>query len=177
MADASWNVDIKWEYFVVLLVFLLIIRSFKRLTLKVYRLVYAFIYSRVSVRRNRQYREKKESLFKDLTTVYAEMTRPLCVLEIGAGSGANFEYFPKGTNCMCLDPNPYFEKYLRKNCNRYPDINLQEFIVGRAEDLSILPNCCVDVVVCTWVLCSVSDVDLSLAEVKRVLRPVRKILI
>ena len=172
MAAISWKIDWKWGYFVGLLVFLLLIRTSRRFVTKIYNIFYALLYSYVSVRHSRQLNDKKEELFKDLHEISKQMARALCVLEIGSGPGSNFHYLPNGTNIMCLDPNPYFETYLKRKCASYPDINLQEFLVGRAEDLSILPNGCVDAVISTSVLCSVNDVELSVAEVKRVLRPV-----
>ena len=75
---------------------------------------------------------KRKRFFKDLHSISNQMARALCVLEIGAGPGSNFQYLPKGTNIMCLDPNPYFERHLKKNSFHYPDVNLQEFLVGRA---------------------------------------------
>lgn len=43
-------------------------------------------------------------------------------------------------------------------------------IAGRAEDLPV-PDASVDVVVSTWVLCSVDDQAAALREIRRVLRP------
>ena len=172
MAAFVWKVDWNWAYFLIFCTFMLLIRTFKRFIQKVHKVFYAYLYHHVCDRRNRQLHNRKEALFKELHTISDELTRSLCILEVGAGAGANFKFLPKGTNIMCLDPNPYFEKYLRRNCEKHPDINLQEFLVGRSEDLSILPNGCVDAVISSGVLCCVTDVELCLAEINRVLKPV-----
>ena len=59
-----------------------------------------------------------------------------------------------------------------KNAASFPQIQLGEFHVGFAEDLSAIESGSVDAVICTLVLCSVRSVDRCLQEVIRVLRPV-----
>ena len=93
-------------------------------------------------------------------------------MEVGAGTGANFKYYPSGTDVVCVDPNPHFDSYLKSNSEKFPHVHLEEFVLGKAEDMSGVETGSVDSVVCTLVLCSVEDVDQSLAEIKRVLRKV-----
>lgn len=88
------------------------------------------------------------------------------VLEIGPGTGANFQYYPLDIQWVGVEPNPYMEKYLRAAAK------------GRAIDLRMgyseaLPAAAqsVDVVVTTLVLCSVRDLHETMAEIRRVLRP------
>ena len=91
------------------------------------------------------------------------------VLEIGIGNGANLKYYPKGCWLLSVEPNPYFEDYFKTNSKLFPDVNVESFLKGSAEDMSEIPSGSVDVVVSTHVLCSVTDVDQSLREIKRVL--------
>ena len=58
--------------------------------------------------------------------------------------------------------------------NQFAHVNIAEFVVGKAEDLSAFPDGSIDAVVCTLVLCSVDNVDLCLREIRRVLRPVSR---
>ena len=99
--------------------------------------------------------------------------RRITILEVGAGGGANFKYYPKNVNVMCLDPNPEFEQYLKSNAENHPHVNVVESVLGVVEDMSAIPSGSVDAVVCTLVLCSVGNVDGALKEIRRVLRQVR----
>jgi SAM-dependent methyltransferase len=88
------------------------------------------------------------------------------VLEIGPGGGANFAYFAPDIHWIGVEPNPYMEQYLRASAqNRAIDLRF-----GYSEALPVADQS-VDVVVSTLVLCSVKDVDATLAEVRRVLKP------
>ena len=60
-----------------------------------------------------------------MSKMMVELNRPIEVLEIGAGSGANFKYYPKGTNIMCVDPNPYFDSYIKQNSEEFEHVNLR----------------------------------------------------
>ncbi|XP_027913510.1 methyltransferase-like protein 7A isoform X1 [Vigna unguiculata] len=97
----------------------------------------------------------------------------LRILEIGIGTGPNLSYYASGSDVevVGIDPNPKMEKYARSSASSagLPPSNF-EFIqaVGEAIPLS---DASVDAVVGTLVLCSVKDVDMTLKEVVRVLRP------
>ncbi|BAT99222.1 hypothetical protein VIGAN_10062200 [Vigna angularis var. angularis] len=97
----------------------------------------------------------------------------LRILEIGIGTGPNLSYYASGSDVevVGIDPNPKMEKYARSSASSagLPPSNF-EFIqaVGEAIPLS---DASVDAVVGTLVLCSVKDVDMTLKEVMRVLRP------
>jgi ubiquinone/menaquinone biosynthesis C-methylase UbiE len=90
------------------------------------------------------------------------------VLEIGAGTGANFAHYPAGVRVTALEPDPFMLRRAREKLSRLgrSDIKLEE---RQAEELP--PDAKFDAVVSTLVLCTVDDVDRSLAEIQRVLRP------
>jgi ubiquinone/menaquinone biosynthesis C-methylase UbiE len=93
---------------------------------------------------------------------------PSVVVELGAGAGANFRYFPRGTRVIAVEPNHYMHARLARSARKW-GIDLDLRGLG-AEGLD-LPDDCIDVVVCSLVLCTVEDPDLALREVRRVLRP------
>lgn len=116
-------------------------------------------------------REHKQDLFRSLP----EFKKPggqLTVLEIGCGTGANFEFYPPGTKVICTDPNPHFQKYLTKCMSENDHLTYDKFVVASGEDLRAVQDESVDAVVCTLVLCSVDDVAQTLRESHRILRPV-----
>lgn len=102
---------------------------------------------------------RKELLFADL---------PVSIVEIGAGTGANFRYYRRGTRVVAVEPNPFMHPPLRAAAARY-GIDLEIRAEG-AERMG-LPDASAEAVVCTLVLCTVPDPYAAVAEVRRVLRP------
>ncbi|HYU48113.1 MAG TPA: class I SAM-dependent methyltransferase [Terriglobales bacterium] len=90
------------------------------------------------------------------------------VVEIGPGTGANLPYYPRGIRWIGIEPNPFMDRYLKRQAKAL-DIEIQ-IRRGRGEQLPI-PDASADAVVSTLVLCSVSNLPGVLSEVLRVLRP------
>ncbi len=90
------------------------------------------------------------------------------VVEIGPGTGTNFQYYPRNIHWIGVEPNRYMHPYLRRaaEASGLPI----EVLLGSAENLS-LPDESADTVVATAVLCSVHNPDKALQEVRRVLKP------
>ncbi|XP_031475394.1 uncharacterized protein LOC116247369 [Nymphaea colorata] len=109
----------------------------------------------------------KEQLFKDLEGE----TRK--VLELGIGTGPNIQYYATGPDVTVygVDPNKQMEKYAKAAALRagLPPSNFY-FTQAVGEGLPA-EDCSMDVVVGTLVLCSVKDVNATLEEVLRVLKP------
>ncbi|CAM9914907.1 thiol S-methyltransferase TMT1A-like [Lampetra fluviatilis] len=124
-----------------------------------------------SKRYNRLMARTKRELFSSMDDLVLGNEKPLRVLEIGAGTGANFEFFPPGTQVTCLDPNPHFKKKLLRAFDENRHVTLVDTVVEHGEDMRSVPNASVDAVVCTLVMCSVREPEGVLREVIRVLRP------
>jgi SAM-dependent methyltransferase len=91
------------------------------------------------------------------------------VLEVGAGDGLNFEFYPESvTSVVAVEPEPS----LRARAQRRAAEVAREILVvdGTAEALPA-QDASMDAVVTCLVLCSVSDQGRALAEAQRVLRP------
>lgn len=90
-------------------------------------------------------------------------------VEIGAGTGANFEHYPPGGRVVAFEPDPHM---LKRAQARLADLGREDIDVRQAaaESLPIDDASC-DVVVSTLVLCTVRDVARTLGEIRRVLRP------
>jgi SAM-dependent methyltransferase len=91
------------------------------------------------------------------------------VLEIGAGYGATFPFYPPAVaGVLALEPDPTLRRLARAAAARAPvPVTVVD---GVAESLPAA-DASVDVVVSSLVLCSVADQSVALAEVVRVLRP------
>jgi len=91
------------------------------------------------------------------------------ILEIGIGSGLNIPYYNlSGINKIYgLDPSPELCELALKNANNYKvEIDL---LVNGAEEIK-LKSKSIDTVLITYTLCSISDVQQSLKEIKRVMK-------
>ncbi|XP_038608744.1 methyltransferase-like protein 7A [Tachyglossus aculeatus] len=123
----------------------------------------------LSARYNEEMAGTKRALFGGLPG-RARTPGRLTLLELGCGSGANFAFFPAGTAVTCVDPNPGFERLVRRSLEAHPHVRGLAFLRASAERLPRVPDASVDAVVCTLVLCSVSSLGDVLREVRRVLR-------
>jgi SAM-dependent methyltransferase len=122
-----------------------------RLNAAFFRLVDGYVHHLLGAR--------KEALFAGL---------PCDVVELGPGTGANMRYFRRGTRLTAIEPNPHMHAALARAAARH-GVDLDIRAVGaQATGLSATS---VDAVVCTLLLCTVSDPAAALAEVRRVLRP------
>jgi len=91
------------------------------------------------------------------------------VLEIGAGTGLNFEHYPSDARVVALEPDPYMLKRAMRRLRTLDRRNI-DVRTAPAEHLPF-DAASFDAVVSTLVLCTVGDVAQSLTEVRRVLRP------
>jgi ubiquinone/menaquinone biosynthesis C-methylase UbiE len=90
------------------------------------------------------------------------------VLEIGAGTGVNFQYYRNGAHIVATEPDPYMLERARKRASEAPaNIELRH---AAAEELPF-PDASFDFVIDTLVLCTVRDPRRALLEIKRVLKP------
>jgi ubiquinone/menaquinone biosynthesis C-methylase UbiE len=88
------------------------------------------------------------------------------VLEIGVGSGLNLPWYQPGTRVIGLDPSFRLLAMARQAAaDRARSIELVE---GSAESIP-LPDHSLDAVITTWTMCSIPDLAMALAEVRRVL--------
>jgi ubiquinone/menaquinone biosynthesis C-methylase UbiE len=91
------------------------------------------------------------------------------VVEVGAGSGANFRHYPpEVTRVIALEPEPYLREKAEQAATLVPlEVSVRP---GLAHDLP-LGDASVDAAVASLVLCSVEDPHAALAEMWRVVRP------
>ncbi|KAK1437728.1 hypothetical protein QVD17_03524 [Tagetes erecta] len=108
----------------------------------------------------------KSQLFANLTRKAAN------ILEIGIGTGPNLKYYGNlDVSVVGVDPNRKMEKYAQAaaRASGLPSTQFK-FVHAVAEALPV-SDASIDAVVGTLVLCSVKDVNKTLQEVKRVLKP------
>jgi ubiquinone/menaquinone biosynthesis C-methylase UbiE len=110
------------------------------------------------------YGSYKRDLLKDINGT---------VVEIGPGTGVNFQYFPKGITWIGIEPNEAFFEELETQAEQR-EISFQ---VLKGDALKIpLPDNSADAVLSTLVLCSVSRPGDVLRELRRILKPGGKLI-
>ncbi len=90
------------------------------------------------------------------------------VLEIGAGTGLNFGYYPRSARVVAIEPDPAMaRRAIERARSARASVNVFQLDAQRlpVEDESV------DVVVGTLVMCTIPDPSGALAELRRVLRP------
>ncbi|MET8326197.1 class I SAM-dependent methyltransferase [Streptomyces sp. NPDC005181] len=91
------------------------------------------------------------------------------VIEIGAGTGANFRHYPPEVEqVVAVEPEPRL-RALAEQAATDAAVSVQ-VLPGRAEELPV-PDGCFDVAVFSLVLCTIADASAALAEAARVLKP------
>jgi len=93
------------------------------------------------------------------------------LLEVGPGTGVNFEFFPEGTHLWIVDSNPSFLSYFNENKKKFENVICEKVITSKGEEMDMVPDNSCDVVVMTRVMCSVDSVDQIVRQIHRVLVP------
>jgi len=91
------------------------------------------------------------------------------VLEVGFGSGRNLPHLPAGvTQLFAVEPSAVGRKL---STGRVVQRGVPVDYIGLDGARLSLGNESVDHVLSTWTLCTIPEIDLALAEIRRVLRP------
>src|SRR5215475_13049361 len=96
------------------------------------------------------------------------------IVEIGPGTGVNFQYLPTGVAWIGIEPNEAFFDGLKEQAKE-KKINNAELLKGDASQIPVDDNS-VDVFLSTLVLCSVNDPHKVIGEIRRVLKPGGKLI-
>lgn len=134
---------------------------------------FPYVMDVLTAKNNRKIESKKRELFSQIKGL-AGASGKVALLELGSGTGANFQFYPAGCRITCLDPNPHFQTFLTKSMAENRHLEYERFVVAFGEDMKELADGSMDVVVSTLVLCSVQSPKRVLQEVQRVLRPVSR---
>lgn len=91
------------------------------------------------------------------------------VLELGAGDGVNFAFFPQDvTEVIAVEPEPYLRGRAEDATSEAP---VPVTVIAGTADSLPLADASVDAAVVALVLCSVPSQARALAELRRVIRP------
>lgn len=101
----------------------------------------------------------KQQLFRDI---------PRTIVEIGAGTGANFRYYPRGARVVAVEPNIAMYPSMQRAAQKHGIV--LSIHPSRGEHLT-LDDASVELVVSTLVLCTVAEPEEVLREIWRILVP------
>ena len=90
------------------------------------------------------------------------------VVELGAGTGLNLPHYPTDVELVLTEPE---EPMARRLLERLQQSGRQARVLQAPAEQIPLPDDCADTVVSTLVLCTVPDLDATLSEIRRLLRP------
>jgi ubiquinone/menaquinone biosynthesis C-methylase UbiE len=90
------------------------------------------------------------------------------VLELGVGVGANWPFLPPGIDYTGIEPDPYMVDRARRHA---AEAGVDHTLLQAPAEALPFPDHDFDTVVVTLTLCTVGDLDLALAEARRVLKP------
>ena len=99
--------------------------------------LYAYILNKSIKSLNKRLGAKKQKLFAELSDFLRDQENGGSVLEIGAGGGANFQFYPEGCTVTCLEPNKYFKGYLEDSAWKNSHFNYNGLIVGDARNMQV----------------------------------------
>ena len=92
------------------------------------------------------------------------------VLEVGIGSGLNIPFYNKNNieQIIGLDPSEELNVLAKRVAD---DNGIQiDFLINGAEDIE-LPDNSIDTILITYTLCTIPNLNKSMSEMKRVLKP------
>ncbi|XP_045158351.1 thiol S-methyltransferase METTL7B-like [Mercenaria mercenaria] len=114
--------------------------------------------------------KEKVEMFQFLYEYKENSNTNLTVLDVGSGPAANLAFLPKNTKLVCLDPNPHLKGYIDENLKKCDNDIDTDIVQGYAENMPF-ENELFDATICTVALCVVQNIEKSLDEIKRVLKP------
>ncbi len=99
------------------------------------------------------------------------------ILDVGSGTGVNFEHFHKNTAVIAVEPSPYM---LEKSLQKLPQkakITTYNFGVTDPQLEEVIAENSLDYIVSTLVLCTIPHNELALKKFKKWLKPSGKLII
>lgn len=86
------------------------------------------------------------------------------ILDVGSGTGANFEYFNKEANVIAVEPSPYMLEKAKTKLPQEAHITTYNLSVTDSKMDSIIQPKSIDYIVSTLVLCTIPDYQLALKK-------------
>lgn len=102
------------------------------------------------------------------------------ILEVGAGTGVNFQYYQHFSHLTAIEPSPYMLEFATRKKNNAPlkeKITLLPIGCGSPELDKLFTENSLDAIVCTLVLCTIPEPEKALQQFVKWLKPNGKLII
>ena len=93
------------------------------------------------------------------------------ILEIGAGTGVNFQYYGIEASVLAIEPSPYMLRQAEEKRKDRKDICLVQATVEQCYEDKVVHKNSMDAIVCTLVLCTIPDPQQALNYFYQWLKP------
>jgi ubiquinone/menaquinone biosynthesis C-methylase UbiE len=135
---------------------------------KLYQKLFASVYDPVMSSTEKVFEVNRTMLLSNLEGT---------ILDVGAGTGVNFRFFKQASRIIAIEPSaPMLEKAKSKITD---DSIIETYNLGVNDQTleNIIEDGTIDNIVCTLVLCTIPDPELSLQKFKRWLKPDGRLII
>ncbi|CAF0871607.1 unnamed protein product, partial [Brachionus calyciflorus] len=114
----------------------------------------------------------KKKIFDEVSSKIQLKTNRFEILELGVGTGENFDFFPTNSNITISDKTDKFVSFLNESISKIKrkDINVSKLLILDANDMKSIESNSLDIVVHTFLLCSVKSIPKTLNEIYRILK-------
>lgn len=93
------------------------------------------------------------------------------IMEIGAGTGVNFQYYAKDAHILAVEPSPYMLRQAKEKKKDRKNVRLLQASVEQCYENKEVQESSMDAVVCTLVLCTIPDPQKALNYIHQWLKP------
>lgn len=127
-----------------------------------YKKIFATVYDPFMVHIEKGIGHRREALLAPLTGK---------ILDVGCGTGVNFQYFRKDAEVIGIEPSAPMLAYAKKKLDQYPNIKVYNLGVNDPKVDEIIQPGSLDYVISTLVLCTIPDPKKAIQNYKKWLKP------
>jgi ubiquinone/menaquinone biosynthesis C-methylase UbiE len=99
------------------------------------------------------------------------------VLDVGAGTGANFSYYGQDAEVLGIEPSGPMLKQAKEKLPQKGNIRLHQAGIEDPELDKLIPDASLDAVVCTLVLCTIPNLETAFDRFYRWLKPQGRLIV
>lgn len=99
------------------------------------------------------------------------------ILDVGSGTGVNFEHFNKNANVIAVEPSKFMLEKAKNKLPQKASITTYNLGINDPKLEQIINQNSLDYIICTLVLCTIPDQVLALSKFKKWLKPDGKLII
>lgn len=99
------------------------------------------------------------------------------ILEVGSGTGANFEFYSEKAHVIALEPSTFMLEKSKSKLAQNRNIDIHDLGVNDEQVQVMIADHSLDYIICTLVLCTIPDQELALEKFHKWLKPTGRLII